>query len=101
MLGLGIDAHRLVARSVHLGEQGQDFLEGRDFEPPVIVGTAQPRQPLARAQRLQFGEREILGEPRSEEHTSELQSLMRISYAVFVLNKKNKQINTHNNTLQL
>src|SRR3546814_7011460 len=27
---------------------------------------------------------------RSDEHTSELQSLMRISYAVFCLNKKNK-----------
>src|SRR3546814_3963297 len=31
----------------------------------------------------------ILGE-RSEEHTSELQSLMRISYAVFCLKKKNQ-----------
>src|SRR3546814_5980763 len=29
-------------------------------------------------------------DPRSEEHTSELQSLMRISYAVFCLKKKNK-----------
>src|SRR3546814_4733969 len=29
-------------------------------------------------------------EQRSEEHTSELQSLMRISYAVFCLNKKKK-----------
>src|SRR3546814_3367907 len=28
--------------------------------------------------------------PRSEEHTSELQSLLRISYAVFCLKKKNK-----------
>src|SRR3546814_1314815 len=28
---------------------------------------------------------------RSEEHTSELQSLMRISYAVFCLKKKNKE----------
>src|SRR3546814_2752592 len=28
---------------------------------------------------------------RSEEHTSELQSLMRISYAVFCLKKKNKR----------
>src|SRR3546814_1585816 len=28
--------------------------------------------------------------PRSEEHTSELQSLMRISYAVFCLKKKNE-----------
>src|SRR3546814_9444517 len=30
--------------------------------------------------------------PRSEEHTSELQSLMRISYAVFCLKKKKKHI---------
>src|SRR3546814_2904923 len=37
-----------------------------------------------------------LSELRSEEHTSELQSLMRISYAVFCLKKKNTQIrNTH------
>src|SRR3546814_9284366 len=36
---------------------------------------------------------------RSEEHTSELQSLMRISYAVFCLKKKNTtQQNTHNTT---
>src|SRR3546814_2166313 len=36
---------------------------------------------------------------RSEEHTSELQSLMRISYAVFCLKKKNKkkQKRTNNN----
>src|SRR3546814_15701964 len=35
------------------------------------------------------------GELRSEEHTSELQSLMRISYAVFCLKKKNtKERNT-------
>src|SRR3546814_1637636 len=33
--------------------------------------------------------------PRSEEHTSELQSLMRISYAVFCLKKKKQQ--THHN----
>src|SRR3546814_6630037 len=33
---------------------------------------------------------------RSEEHTSELQSLMRISYAVFCLKNKNKQSNTTN-----
>src|SRR3546814_1356569 len=32
---------------------------------------------------------------RSEEHTSELQSLMRISYAVFCLKKNNKNTNTH------
>src|SRR3546814_3045116 len=41
---------------------------------------------------------------RSEEHTSELQSLMRISYAVFCLKKKKMKISkahtTHNNTHQ-
>src|SRR3546814_6414869 len=31
-------------------------------------------------------------EDRSEEHTSELQSLMRISYAVFCMKKKNKKL---------
>src|SRR3546814_1571432 len=36
------------------------------------------------------------GVHRSEEHTSELQSLMRISYAVFCLQKKHH--NTHNHT---
>src|SRR3546814_20645053 len=40
-------------------------------------------------------------EGRSEEHTSELQSLMRISYAVFFLKKKNKtKIKTDNTRTQ-
>src|SRR3546814_3503995 len=39
---------------------------------------------------------------RSEEHTSELQSLMRISYAVFCLKKKKIQpVNTNNRTTSL
>src|SRR3546814_4207540 len=36
----------------------------------------------------------LVRESRSEEHTSELQSLMRISYAVFCLKKKNTQQST-------
>src|SRR3546814_11821478 len=36
---------------------------------------------------------------RSEEHTSELQSLMRISYAVFCLKNKTKQTNINNNKI--
>src|SRR3546814_2015353 len=35
------------------------------------------------------GSVDVPGDKRSEEHTSELQSLMRISYAVFCLKKKN------------
>src|SRR3546814_4727270 len=45
----------------------------------ITVGTDQ-QQAGIRSERL-----------RSEEHTSELQSLMRISYAVFCLKKKNKK----------
>src|SRR3546814_5749736 len=42
------------------------------------------------------------GEVRSEEHTSELQSLMRISYAVFCLKKKIKKIEIiNNNTMRI
>src|SRR3546814_3506577 len=43
-----------------------------DFEPPFVSDQAHEA-----------------AETRSEEHTSELQSLMRISYAVFCLKKKN------------
>src|SRR3546814_9707395 len=39
----------------------------------------------------------LINPNRSEEHTSELQSLMRISYAVFCLKKKNKT-NRHTST---
>src|SRR3546814_10231256 len=40
------------------------------------------------------------GEERSEEHTSELQSLMRISYAVFCLKKKKNKRNKSNYNIQ-
>src|SRR3546814_6031013 len=38
---------------------------------------------------------------RSEEHTSELQSLMRISYAVFCLKKKNNEQKAKDNRIKL
>src|SRR3546814_6953387 len=57
-----------------------------------------PRQPhQRRAARLQptgrLSARPADLQNRSEEHTSELQSLMRISYAVFCLKKKQTQTN--------
>src|SRR3546814_1094508 len=45
---------------------------------------------IARGARVAVG-----GERRSEEHTSELQSLMRISYAVFCLKKKKSKCELH------
>src|SRR3546814_5038483 len=47
--------------------------------------------PLLRHRRV------AIGRHRSEEHTSELQSLMRISYAVFCLKKKITALNTYHN----
>src|SRR3546814_5994966 len=53
-----------------------------------------PDAGAAAAQR--YGDQLVNAERyRSEEHTSELQSLMRISYAVFCLKKKTEQTNTH------
>src|SRR3546814_5584455 len=45
----------------------------------------------ARRQTRRTGRRACSRKARSEEHTSELQSLMRISYAVFCLKKKKQQ----------
>src|SRR3546814_2459072 len=59
-------------------------IHGQQVEPvwTVVVSAIQPvRLPALAPARL-------IGS-RSEEHTSELQSLMRISYAVFCLKKKN------------
>src|SRR3546814_7644929 len=56
---------------------------------PVRVYAATTRQPLAQARAPPM--------QRSEEHTSELQSLMRISYAVFCLKKKKLQIHPNIN----
>src|SRR3546814_5066505 len=48
-------------------------------------------RPAARARMVWHGLCRCPEDARSEEHTSELQSLMRISYAVFCLKKKNQQ----------
>src|SRR3546814_6272582 len=64
------------------------FYSGEDAILPNVE-TYRCREPDALAYVL-----DRLPELRSEEHTSELQSLMRISYAVFCLKKKNT-IKTH------
>src|SRR3546814_10875639 len=78
----------------------QDALQGgrnyyADFQNPALEDVAK----LAGMSYAKVGRAEELGDvvakmvktSRSEEHTSELQSLMRISYAVFCLKKKKQQ----------
>src|SRR3546814_2039171 len=63
----------------------------------VVGPDADPAFGAARG-NAQRGERV---DDRSEEHTSELQSLMRISYAVFCLKKKKKHIIITHHTIQI
>src|SRR3546814_5704748 len=59
------------------------------FETPEFTGLV--IEALSRDPELaQLSGKALIGADRSEEHTSELQSLMRISYAVFCLKKKNE-----------
>src|SRR3546814_7997243 len=51
---------------------------------------------LVRRQTAGSAARAVALQRRSEEHTSELQSLMRISYAVLCLKKKNNNYYKHN-----
>src|SRR3546814_2436804 len=62
---------------------------------PVIAVAKSPNSPI---EKLTASRCERVSAQRSEEHTSELQSLMRISYAVFCLNKKRKQQIIKDNT---
>src|SRR3546814_7305566 len=55
------------------------------------------RRDLAKAILDHDPEIALVHSRRSEEHTSELQSLMRISYAVFCLKKKKQNIHTNKN----
>src|SRR3546814_2687484 len=63
---------------------------------PDLRQSRRRRQRLAGADRGQWSARLSAG--RSEEHTSELQSLMRISYAVFCLKKKKAPTREIHNT---
>src|SRR3546814_5814622 len=92
----GIARLAIAARKPRIGKRSWVRPARRSFavmglllQPPsgVTTPTAQlmcaDGQSGGRKPRVGFGD-------RSEEHTSELQSLMRISYAVFCLKKKNK-----------
>src|SRR3546814_3195437 len=61
-------------------------------------GASRHRAAIQQTEALEAQSQET-GMKRSEEHTSELQSLMRISYAVFCLKKKNTQHKNQNNII--
>src|SRR3546814_6002308 len=90
-----LDTGGVARRRIAVEHEDRPRLEHRPpaVEPahaqlrPLQVGQDRARPPellLQPADRLDHGDLRL----RSEEHTSELQSLMRISYAVFCLKKK-------------
>src|SRR3546814_5227748 len=90
--GRGAEDRHLVERGVGAG--GNLLLTARQ---PVDQQHGEEVLALG----LQLAQQAEVG--RSEEHTSELQSLMRISYAVFCLKKKNKlssKDTKHHDTIQ-
>src|SRR3546814_3733568 len=93
--GLDYAEQRAAAQSG--GSQGQIYdAVGADIGHELKTGgrvvlTAFSAGALDRLANLLHEHAGIAGEPRTEEHTSEIQSLMRISYAVFCLKKKNKK----------
>src|SRR3546814_5606017 len=79
---------RVDGRFPVAGEQARPFtLVGKDLADVSLSAFKGKRKLL-----------NIFPSVRSEEHTSELQSLMRISYAVFCLKKKQRKSNDNYNT---
>src|SRR3546814_5187871 len=99
-LPVAIGADRIQRGAVLLHEDAACRAARERF----IAKRARPREEIADAQPLegadpaqQHGKERFAGAIRSEEHTSELQSLMRISYAVFCLKKKQQNEFKYNN----
>src|SRR3546814_8144022 len=97
---LGRIRRTIVARTCQQRQAEQtDVLGGRHFAacriPLRMQQHALDQMRRDTLQPVRF-DRGIGARERSEEHTSELQSLMRISYAVFCLKKKNKTQTTIN-----
>src|SRR3546814_8369484 len=96
--GLGTGNARLQAKypQSHQGVSADAIAsqEGISREALDAFGAESQRR-AAHAIQNGYFDRSIV--PRSEEHTSELQSLMRISYAVFCLKKKKQKHTTHTN----
>src|SRR3546814_3395002 len=84
-------------RSTPYARPATDRPANRDARAPPAAPAPAPSHCLPRARTPAAGTPARPAPPRSEEHTSELRSLMRISYAVFCLKKKKHE--THITTL--
>src|SRR3546814_2522068 len=82
-------------RSGESGESLGEHARGVEIDPRL----RQPALGLTQRAHGNANRRDGRGK-RSEEHTSELQSLMRISYAVFCLKKKKKKEKYNNNNYE-
>src|SRR3546814_4722559 len=79
---------------LRLDRRGRWLIRDEPISRPQIIDTINRNYAADARGCWYFQNGPQRGYMRSEEHTSELQSLMRISYAVFCLKKKKRQI-TH------
>src|SRR3546814_4138704 len=88
---LRIEGFRALLVNVN-AEADRQIAEAKARAAEGEQAAAEAEAEAARLQaRLTDAQRQMQAAKRSEEHTSELQSLMRISYAVFCLKKKKTQ----------
>src|SRR3546814_4970304 len=86
-------SHPLPLRDRHRRQADDDMGVDQREDPASEREQARDmRRRTGHLDRLADRHHRMDGAARSEEHTSELQSLMRISYAVFCLKKKNTPI---------
>src|SRR3546814_1887633 len=78
----------LMVASVHADSSDRAARIGQRANAPW---PGQDLTSVCRPSRMRVSSASLCSTSRSEEHTSELQSLMRISYAVFCLKKKKKR----------
>src|SRR3546814_4248422 len=84
---VGDEARGAAPQPAAFGRGGEELADRRRD-----IDAAHPSRDDRGSQEIGTQERGERGADRSEEHTSELQSLMRISYAVFCLKKKKQKL---------
>src|SRR3546814_7710914 len=102
------DLMTLVRNLANIVSTSEEFAPSRDDKAEVMDRMVKEAEQAIEAGQAWLDKARPIGRiaddvvrlaGRSEEHTSELQSLMRISYAVFCLKKKTQPRNTLNHTV--
>src|SRR3546814_6718495 len=93
---LGLD-HGAFEEALEIAKENNGFSLDTEMRAEDWKGLVAEYKAIVADQWKKPFPQDVNDQLRSEEHTSELQSLMRISYAVFCLKNKNKNTIRHDN----